>query len=288
MREMVICNRYAHNSMYIIDIQMIKIMRKVVNDRIIEVIEALNLSEYAFAKKLGYASNSTIQRITTAGPDGKRASPGYETLMTIIDTFGVNPTWLMTGVGDMFGTIEGVRTRGNTEKIITVTPSGGSSIVLVDQKAAAGYAQGIRDVDYVDRLPAFNLPGFTNATFRAFEIEGDSMEPTLWQGDWIICTQLESIDQVREGYVHVVVMQDGSIVAKRAVRNEKGLILKSDNRAYTPYTVDLEDVFEIWKGVARITRYMSAPQNLDVRLTTLEANFNELAKQVSQSLRKKT
>ncbi len=264
------------------DIQGNKFIAIPLKQRVKTIMERLNLSEYAFAKALGYATNSTIRGVLNGG------DAQFSTLDRILNHFPqVNPYFLMTGKGPVFGTDEFVRNVDIVEKFVTVTPSGGSSIVLVDQKAAAGYAQGIRDVEYVETLPAFNLPGFTNDTFRAFEIEGDSMEPTLWDGDWMICTQLESLDQVREGYVHVVVMKDGSIVAKRAMKNDNGLILKSDNRSYTPKVIAIEDIFEIWKGVARLTRYMGAPQNVDVRLTSLEANFIELAKQVNESLRKK-
>ncbi len=266
-----------------------KINTKVVNDRIIELIKALNMSEYAFTKQLGYSSNSTIQRITT-GVNGKRALPGYETLMGIIKTFKVNPTWLMMGKGEMFlknphliphliPHLNEVNGPPEYEKTITVAENGHQNIILIDQKAAAGYTQGIRDIDYVESLPAFNMPGLSNNSFRAFELSGDSMEPTMWQGDWLICQQLEALKDVREGYVHVVILQDGSIVAKRAVPESGGLLLKSDNRAYVPYKVKKEEIFEVWRAIRRVTSYLSAPQNLDVRLTSLEFAFKEVRDQ---------
>lgn len=72
-----------------------------VNDRIKALIERSGNTVNSFAKTLGHSGNGTIQRIVV-GIDGRKAQPGYETLMEIITTFNVNPTWLMLGRGEMF------------------------------------------------------------------------------------------------------------------------------------------------------------------------------------------
>ena len=52
------------------------------------------------------------------------------------------------------------------------------NIELIPQKASAGYLNGYADPEYIREQPRFRLPFLpSNATYRAFEISGDSMLP---------------------------------------------------------------------------------------------------------------
>ena len=66
-------------------------------------------------------------------------------------------------------------------------------ITAVSTKAAAGYAEGFGDPEWVSALPTFDLPlpGVPrDRTLRFFQIEGDSMLP-IPSGSWILCTYVE-------------------------------------------------------------------------------------------------
>ena len=95
-------------------------------------------------------------------------------------------------------------------------------------------------------------------TFRAFEIKGDSMLP-LRSGSIIIGEYLDNWLDIKDGQTYVIISEREGVEYKRVflkdgIGEEKSLVLKSDNLAYSPYEIPLDDVREVWK--ARM--YMSA------------------------------
>src|SRR5690554_4822695 len=76
---------------------------------------------------------------------------------------------------------------------IVVDQQDRENITMVGQKASAGYMSGFSDPEYVEKLPQFHLPNLSqNATYRAFEIQGDSMLP-LVSGTVIIGAYVEQL-----------------------------------------------------------------------------------------------
>ena len=63
---------------------------------------------------------------------------------------------------------------------IAVDKEDHENITMIGQKASAGYLNGFSDPEYIEQLPQFQLPNLSrNATYRAFEIKGDSMLPLV-------------------------------------------------------------------------------------------------------------
>lgn len=159
--------------------------------------------------------------------------------------------------------------------LVTVDDRGGENIVAVDVKAAAGYVRNHTEPKFFSKLPAFKFPGarFRNGTFRAFEIEGDSMEETLRPGDWVITRFIDDFGSIKEGYIHVILLKD-SIVVKRVLNrvSERGkLVLISDNEDYRPYEVEAGDVREIWRLVCKITfDFTNKRSDLQVQINHLK------------------
>ncbi|RYY95581.1 MAG: helix-turn-helix domain-containing protein, partial [Chitinophagaceae bacterium] len=61
-----------------------------------------------------------------------------------------------------------------------------TEVPLVGIKAQAGYIRGFEHVDYMDTLEKYSLPPGVNPTgavWSYFEVDGESMEPTLYAGD---------------------------------------------------------------------------------------------------------
>lgn len=125
-----------------------------------------------------------------------------------------------------------------------------NEITFVPVKAAAGYLAGYDDPEFIDELNSFTLPMLGSGSYRAFEIVGDSMLPTP-SGSVIIGSKLESIEDVKASQTYIVVNRQDGIVYKRIEKTGKNrarITLVSDNQHYPPYTVNLEDVAEIWKA----------------------------------------
>ena len=171
--------------------------------------------------------------------------------------------------------------------IVTVDKAGQDNIVMVDTKAAAGYLRGFDDVEYFKDLPAFTLPGpeFRNATFRCFEVEGDSMEEVIFHKDWVIGKYIENFNYIKEGYVYVVVTNEG-IVVKRVfnkIKEDESLLLVSDNDQYPPYKVDVREVRELWYVARKLSSYLpSGKSDTNRQIAELHNSFLELKNEVRE------
>ena len=137
------------------------------------------------------------------------------------------------------------------------------NIELVQQKAAAGYMNGYADADFVSALPRFQLPFLpTNATYRAFEISGDSMLP-IPSGTIIIGKYVENLSELKNGNTYVLVTKKEGVVFKRVfnyIEDKNKLFLTSDNKLFAPFEIEPQDVLEIWSATAYISLEFPDPQ----------------------------
>jgi transcriptional regulator with XRE-family HTH domain len=236
----------------------------------------LGLNQTEFASRIGITQTSLSQL------EGEKNGISYDVFKAIITEFNVNPVWLMDGIGTMYG-VENAETksvRGAIPLVVQIDKDEEENIVMVDRKAAAGYLQHQQDPDFIAKLPSFRLPGFYGKSFRAFEITGDSMLPGINPGDMIVGSYIESLNEIRNGAVYIVVTHDGSIVAKRVSSLGNDLYeLKSDNTVYEPYAVKAEDIAQVWKAESRITKKFEAPAGNE-RLSSLEQRLIELERKL--------
>lgn len=136
--------------------------------------------------------------------------------------------------------------------------SGRDNITLVPDRALAGYATEHQNREYLDSLQKFSIPNM-DGQLIAFEISGDSMLPTITNGDVVICEPLERGEPLRDNQVYVIVTD--VVVAKRIQQvkdgsSVRGLRLISDNGAvYKPYEVDPEEIKQILKVKCRLTSH---------------------------------
>lgn len=235
----------------------------------------LGLNQTEFATRIGITQTSLSQL------EGEKNGISYDVFKAIVSEFNVNPVWLMDGVGTMYSNENASSvSRGAIPLVVQVDKDDEENIVMVDRKAAAGYLQHQQDPDFISKLPSFRLPGFYGKSFRAFEITGDSMLPGINPGDMIVGSYVESLNEIRNGSVYIVVTHDGSIVAKRVTALGNDIYeLKSDNAVYEPYAVKAEDIAQIWKAESRITKKFEAPAGNE-RLSSLEQRLIELERKL--------
>ncbi len=181
-------------------------------------------------------------------------------LRRAIEVFKFNPVFLFEGVGHFLKEKD-----VHTEEVVTEKRS---EISYVPYAAEAGYGDQLLDVEYVRELPSFTLPGdaYKYGTFRCFDVNGDSMEPSLYSGEKIVCSKVEKTDwinNIRDNYVYVIVTSN-SIVVKRVENklSEGKLIAMSDNTFYENYEIHGEDIVEIWKVKEKISTFMPCPKNV--------------------------
>ncbi len=205
------------------------------------------------AKKLG-----TYNHVVNSILKGER-NLTIEQLHKLMELFGLDANYMFGFSDHMF---EGDNGKGSdipTRYIGDRSFSGSRlNITLVPQRAVAGNALNLKDEGFLSELPKFSIPNLDGPLF-AFEINGDSMYPTITNGDIVVCEPLERGDPLRDNNVYVVVTD--VVVAKRIqqVRDDNSmpqLRLISDNgNVYKPYEVDLEDVQQILKVKCRLTSH---------------------------------
>ena len=153
---------------------------------------------------------------------------------------------------------------------IAADESDRENITLVAQKASAGYLNGFSDPEFMQTLPQFRLPHLSRqATYRAFELAGDSMLPLI-PGTLIIGVFVEQLKEIKSGKTYILVTQTEGVVYKRVFNylEENGkLYLVSDNDQYKPYEVRGEDVLEIWEAKAFISTDFPNPGDKKKPLT---------------------
>ncbi|MCX2745691.1 helix-turn-helix domain-containing protein [Mangrovivirga sp. M17] len=241
-----------------------------------------DLTQEQFADKLG------IKRSQVGAYEEGRADPRIPTLMRISEVFDYSLDEL---VGELLEKIDNSGRKPSGSKnpemkvlAITVDEHDRENIELVPDKASAGYLNGYSDPEYIEELPKFQLPNLPgNATYRAFEISGDSMLP-LQSGTIVIGQYLERPEDIKNGKTYVLVTGKEGIVYKRVfnyLEEKDSLYLVSDNTNYAPYSVPVDEVFEIWEAKAFISVSFPEPESGgDMTLDKLANMVLELQQEV--------
>jgi len=230
------------------------------------------------------ADKIEIKRSLVGAYEEGRAEPPVATLLNIANVFGVTIDDLVsldhtTGKYTKSTSSDGVRVLS-----ISVDSNDEEYIEIVPQKAAAGYLNGYADPEYIKDLPKFQLPTLPkNATYRAFEISGDSMLP-IQPGSIVIGEFVESIKDIKNGHTYVLVTEKEGVVYKRVFNylDEKGMLyLVSDNEMYSPYEISADEVIEVWSAKTFISSSLpSAPDEEKMTMDKLAKIVLDLQKEI--------
>jgi len=219
-----------------------------ITNQIGALLEYLNKTQQEFAEEIEISQSAVSQLMNN------KTTMSLETLVKISNTYGIDCNWLVLGKGfDPGGN------PGNTNEFekkqailaVTVSPSNEPEIVLVPVKAQAGYALSRVDTEYIRDLPVLKIPSpqFKNGTFRAFEVDGRSMEPTLRKGELLVTSFVENIKWVKDYDLYVFVLEN-DVLVKRACNNiniDGTIVMISDNSNYPPIVRQQSEIIEIWK-----------------------------------------
>ena len=229
----------------------------IVNQRFREIYESLENSKAIKGKSDLANKLDTYNHVVNSILKGKR-NITVEQLSKLFDIYNVNANYLF-GLSDQKFR-EGGLASGDVDDMPSTAMSFGtrSNITLIGEKVKAGYAIGHQDPTYLNDLPKFSLPNISGSNLIAFEIDGDSMMPTITQGDLVICEPLERDTPIYDNHVYVVVTD--VLVAKRVQQIRSGNSLKelrliSDNNIYQPYSIPVDEVNQLLKVKCRVTSY---------------------------------
>lgn len=236
--------------------------------------EELNHTQQSFAELLGAGS-------TTADIERGKTKLSGKVVMELLRQFQINPLWL-------FGTSyhKHVAPEGGSvgPKVIAVTEDNDDAILLVNQKAAAGYPHNIQDSEWYETLPSFKipLPQYRNATYRGFQVEGDSMLPNIRPNEWVLGRAVASISEADDSRIYIVVLHDSVLVKKlqKIPNNPSKVRLISLNPEYLPIDVELRDIQELWLVNSKLSFGIDEPQE-SALLRQLQQSMEELKGQIN-------
>ncbi|MBD0332053.1 MAG: LexA family transcriptional regulator [Chitinophagaceae bacterium] len=221
-----------------------------------------------FAKKL------RIKRSLLGAYEEERAEPRIDVLEVVADMFRLTLDDLLRK--NLSDTRNNYLSKRRAQKLA----SGRPDIPFVPVKAAAGYMSGYADPEFIDELNTFTLPMLTGGEYRAFEIIGDSMMPTP-SGSIIVGEKVEDPNNLKTNNTYIIVSRTDGIVYKRIMKNSRyknKFTLISDNPAYPPYTINEEDILELWQAQVIISK-ANVQQHWDVN--HLANMVNNLQQQVT-------
>lgn len=232
------------------------------------------------------ADQLDVQRTMISAYEDGRSEPKLVTLKKLADILEVGVEELLDHDIENLGR-KAIQKRGINILTIATDENDRENITLVGQKASAGYLNGYADPEYMETLPQFHLPNLSRqATYRAFELSGDSMLPLI-PGTIVIGGYVDQLKQIKSGKTYVLVTQTEGVVYKRVFNylEENGkLFLVSDNEQYKPYEVRGEDVVEIWEAKAFISTDFPNPGDKKKPLTL--DDLGEMIRDIHADLRK--
>jgi len=243
--------------------------------RFTDVRRELGYTQAEFAKVLGISN-------TTADIERGRTKLSGKVVTELLKQFKINPLWLFAE-----SELQYLETSNTSviPKVVTVDSTDNENMVLVNAKAAAGYPQNIQDTSWYKQLPAFDLPlpEFRNASYRGFQVEGDSMLPNLKPGEWVLAKAVEDITHVSPNKIYVIVLQDAVLVKKiEKAPTSNNITLISLNETYPPYEIEPHQIQEIWQVNSKITFGIDATTEKGL-LRQLQESMEELKSQFNQA-----
>lgn len=243
------------------------------------------LTQKQLAEKLG------LKQAAIGAYEEERSTPPLSSLLDITKIFNVSIDAIVNAdlsrlpEKDWKGKSS---SRGKEILAITVDRDNKENVELVSQKASAGYLAGYQDPEFVKELPKIALPMLArNKTYRAFEIQGDSMLP-VQPGSVIFGEYMEDTASIKNGKLYVVVTEQDGIVFKRVFNfaDDQGkLLLVSDNRQYAPYSINANEVLEVWAAKAFFSNQFpetvinqTLSEQLALQIVRLQEELNGAAK----------
>ena len=230
-------------------------------ERVELIIEKEGLNKNSFSKAIGISNNVTITRIIN-----EHRTPSRATCEKIVSAFPIyNLEWLLTGEGDMLTDTQSQTFHSNARQVDDLSYM---NVPVIHIKAQCGYLAGYGDAEYINTLPT--MPVIVDQTYhgkyRIFEAEGDSMDDgsrnSICDGDKLLCREVRRDLwlpklHINDWYFVIIHRTKGISIKQITAQDDKGNITcHSLNELFNDYTVNLDDVVEIYNVIKVVERNM--------------------------------
>ena len=171
--------------------------------------EYAGLSQEALAKKLKIGKRTLIDYEKGA------SEPKVSIVKNIAEICNVNTNWLLTGEGEMF------RKKEDSVEFVNMT-----AVPVLNAEAPAGFpALPPEEDEIIDYIYVPNAP--KNA--YAVKVRGNSMSPTIKDGDYVIFVPNA---EIKNGDIVIVRNEWNEVILKRYRTKNGEVYLTSDNPEY--------------------------------------------------------
>jgi transcriptional regulator with XRE-family HTH domain len=175
-----------------------------IGERIKQARKKRNLTQFELAGIMGYNHSTAI-----ASWENSKRNPSIPTIRKLAQALEINIDWLKTGEGEMLDTLT------YNEQIRPLTISTNNVKLKEVGTVKAGYfaSVDILGEDNTHDYPVNQLPSYAQnlsveqmqARFFVFFVKGDSMYPTLEEGDKLIVERCEDLTKFKVGDIVIVI-----------------------------------------------------------------------------------
>lgn len=258
----------------------------------------MNMSQTDFAKLLDIP-----QSVVSEVEKGKK-NISHNSIISLLSSFAkINVDWLFTGRGEMFysnndqsyeykydeNSLIASDTEEHyvsTKKSSSVTPNSlhltddllhlnsvqSKNNVLVPVAAYGGYL-GEWTQEYISQdLVYIKIPGEPHQA-RTFEVSGDSMEPVISDGDYVVCRRCDQLNNIKIGRIYVIISALYGISVKYIYHGIGYIVMEPANlTSHQATLIDYADIKEIWEVVLRVTGDIKTTEDEPIRsrIATIE------------------
>jgi len=191
--------------------------------------QALGLSKTDVWKGAGVSSGMYSQWMNGSEPKGI-------TLVLLAKILNVNEKWLATGKGEKHPGAASSQTELDEDEFVPIR--------RVDFKVSAGVSGFVVEYLNGEKAPIYfrrdwiSSRGYDAENLHAIEVSGQSMEPSLWDGDMVVVNTADQ--RMVDGEVYAF-NYEGESVVKRLKRFAGQWFMSSDNTDKTRYPDKLCD-----------------------------------------------
>lgn len=184
--------------------------------------ESKGISRRELAKKMGKDEVSFEQYLYKL-ESGKISNPGIELVETISKALGINPKALI---------------EENTLETLSAIP-------VLSVMVGAGNPTYAEEYVYVDGL-------VSTGHVSAVRVKGDSMEPIIKEGEYVIIDTASK--DIINGKIYVISDKDGGLLIRRIYRLDNGVLrLLPENKLYQKQDVSYDDIRIIGKAIKAVS-----------------------------------
>ena len=209
-----------------------------ISERILAVLDYLNISRNVFAKKLGYTRSQSVYDIING-----KSKPSYDFFNKLFSSEYselINSVWLITGRGNMLNKEQDlVIENNNVNRVVphgavpywNLPVSAGHSIQeVIDDNKPSGYIKDLPGIDVAENI----LP-----------VSGMSMEPEISNGAIIGVRKMNNWESLNTERVYMIITHEDRMIKRIEPDRENEEILWCVSPNYPKFKVFKSDIIEI-------------------------------------------